>query len=140
MAKLLIVALAAGALLIPGTASAAPTNDNWASQANQVCLVYIAKAKKEFAAPVKPSGLYKFARDAKALENREYGDLAALPGRTAAGTHALTVLQADIAEVGSAVTAYERGDGASFIKILKAYLNDHRAKVAFAAAGASKCG
>jgi EAL and modified HD-GYP domain-containing signal transduction protein len=43
-------------------------------------------------------------------------------------------------ELLAAVTAYERGDQTSFIRILKAYLNDHRAKVAFAAAGASKCG
>jgi hypothetical protein len=137
---LLSVALAAGAL-IPGTASAATAGTTtWASQANQVCSVYVAKAQKEFATPVKPSGLYKFALAVKALENREFGDLSAIPHRTSAGTHALAALQVDIAEVASAVTAYERGDKATFVKVLKAYLNDNRPKVAFAAAGASKCG
>jgi hypothetical protein len=49
-------------------------------------------------------------------------------------------MQVDIAEVGSAITAWNHGNAALFVKTLKAYLNDGRAKSAFALAGANKCG
>jgi hypothetical protein len=141
MRKLLLMsvvgALASGALL-PGAAPAGTST--WNSQANKVCAVWLAKAKKEFAAPVKPAGLYKFAVNAKKLETQELARLQSIPGPTAAGTHALSVMGADVAEVGSAISAYNRGDSAGFIRILKLYLNDHRTKAAFAAAGASQCG
>lgn len=139
MTKILLAALATSALLIPAAASAAPSDD-WSTQANQVCTVYVAKAKKLFATPVKPSGLYKFAKDVKALESSELAELTAIPGRSSSGTHALGVLKGDVGQVGLAIKAWDRGDKASFVKILKAYLNDNRPKVAFAAAGASKCG
>ena len=40
----------------------------------------------------------------------------------------------------SAIHAWDRGDKASFVKLLKGYLDSNKPKVAFAAAGASKCG
>jgi hypothetical protein len=142
MRKLLFISFV-GALsmsaLMPGLASAR-TSSTWTSQANQVCSVWLVKAKQLFATPVKPSGLYKFAGDAKKLEAQELAQLAKIPNPSAAGTHALAVMQGDIAEVGSAISAYDRGDSASFIRILKLYLNDHRTKAAFAAAGAHQCG
>jgi hypothetical protein len=141
MRKLLftvIVALATSAVL-PGVAPAR-TSSTWTSQANQVCAVWLAKAKAEFSAPVKPSGLYKFAVKAKALESQELAQLEKIPGPSAAGTRALGAMRADTAEVGSAISAWDRGDRTSFVRILKQYLNDHRTKAAFAAAGASTCG
>jgi len=141
MRKLLFIsfvgALAFGALT-PGLASA--RTSTWNSQANQVCSIWLVKAKQLFATPVKPAGLYKFAVDAKTLESQELAQLAKIPNPSAAGVHALGVMNADIAEVGSAISAYDRGDSASFIRILKLYLNDHRSKAAFAAAGAHQCG
>ena len=141
MRKLLFISFVAAlsVALLPAAAPAG-TSSTWTSQANQVCSVWLVKAKTLFATPVKPSGLYKFAGDAKKLESQELAQLATIPNRSAAGTHALNVMNADIAEVGSAITAYDRGDSASFIRILKLYLNDHRAKAAFAAAGAHQCG
>ena len=141
MRKLLFIsvvcALATGALL-PGAAPAGTST--WNSQANKVCVVWLAKAKKEFATPVKAAGLYKFAVNAKKLEAQELVQLQSIPGPSAAGTHALSVMGADVAEVGSAISAYDRGDSAGFIRILKVYLNDHRTKAAFTAAGAAQCG
>jgi hypothetical protein len=134
---LLLAALALAA--VAADASAAGTS-SWSGKADQVCVVWTAKAKREFATPVKPSELYGFAQKAKALESAELAELAKIPGVNAAGTKALTAMRADIAEVGAAVAAWDKGDKASFVQILKQYLNDHRAKVAFAAAGASKCG
>ncbi len=133
-----IVALSLSAVVLPGVASAKTTG--WNSQANSVCTVWLAKAQKLFATPVKPSGLYKFAVSARALESQELAVLKKIPNPSAAGTHALGVMRADIAEVSSAISAADRGDSASFVRILKQYLNDHRAKAAFAAAGATQCG
>jgi hypothetical protein len=139
MRKLLLTAaLATSAAVLAGHASAGTST--WTSQANQVCVVWLAKAKAAFATPVKPSGLYKFAVQAKTMESQELAQLQAIPGPSAAGTHALSVMQSDIAEVGSAISAWNRGDAASFVTILKKYLNDHRTKDAFALAGATKCG
>jgi hypothetical protein len=140
MRKLLFISFI-GALtiaLLPAASSAGTST--WTAQANQVCSIWLVKAKQLFATPVKPAGLYKFANDAKNLESQELAQLAKIPNPSAAGTHALGVMNADIAEVGSAIKAYDRGDAASFIRILKLYLNDHRSKVAFAAAGAHQCG
>jgi hypothetical protein len=139
MSKTLLLAALATSVLVPGSASAEPAS-SWALQANQVCTVYVAKAKKQFATPVTPAGLYKFAVDVKALESHELAALTAIPNRPPAGTHALAVLRGDIAEVDAAIKAWKRGDKASFVRILKAYLNDSRPKAAFAAAGATKCG
>jgi hypothetical protein len=49
-------------------------------------------------------------------------------------------MRVDVAEIGAAIGAWDKGDKASFIRILKQYLNDHRPKAAFAAAGAPSCG
>jgi hypothetical protein len=133
-----VVALSLSVVVMPGIASAKSTS--WNAQANSVCVVWLAKAQKLFATPVKPSGLYKFAVSARALESQELAVLKKIPNPSAAGTHALGVMRADIAEVSSAISAADRGDSASFVRILKQYLNDHRAKAAFAAAGATQCG
>ncbi len=138
MRKLFLFAALATSVLLPEVSSAGTST--WTSQANQVCVVWLAKAKKEFAAPVTPAGLYTFAVKAKSLESQELAVLEKIPSAPATGTHALGVMRADIAEVGSAISAWDRGDKASFVTILKQYLNDHRTKAAFAAAGASQCG
>jgi phage gp16-like protein len=125
-------------------AVAAPTahaaQSPWAAQANKVCSVWMGKAKKEFGSPVMPAQLYTFAQKAKALETQELGVLVKIPGRTAAGTAALQAVVVDINEIGSAITAWNQGDAAKFVTILKKYLNDGRAKSAFAIAGATQCG
>ena len=127
------------AVALPATAApAAPTS--WARQANQVCSVWIAKAKKEFGSPVTAAQLYSFAHKAKTLESQELSALQKIQGRPAAGTAALSAVQVDIAEIGSAITAWDHGKPAQFVTILKRYLNDGRPKSAFAIAGASQCG
>jgi len=130
--------------VLPATAPAAPASSShqssWASQANAVCTVWLAKAKKEFGSPVTPAQLYSFAVKAKTLESQELTQLDKIPGRTAAGTAALASVKVDIAEIGSAITAWNAGKPAQFIQILKKYLNDNRPKSAFAMAGASQCG
>jgi hypothetical protein len=141
MRSLLIIAALATSAALPVAASAAPkTSSSWSSQANQVCAVYVARAKKEFGSPVTPAQLYTFAVKAKALESEELGVLQRIPGRTPAGTRALAALRVDVAEVGSAVAAWKAGNVQRFVQILKQYLNDNRPKVAFAAAGAKQCG
>jgi hypothetical protein len=140
--KLLAATVAtAAALVVALPAAAAPTgNDSWAAQANQVCSVWIAKAKKEFGSPVTAAQLYSFAHKAKTLESQELAALEQIKGRTAAGTAALAAVRVDIAEIGSAITAWDTGKPAQFITILKRYLNDARPKSAFALAGAGQCG
>jgi hypothetical protein len=141
MKVLLATAALAAALTAASGASAAPAaNGSWAGQANQVCSVWIAKAKKEFGSPVTAAQLYAFAHKAKTLESEELAALAKIPGRTAAGTAALAAVQTDIAEIGSAISAWDHGKPAQFVTILKRYLNDGRPKSAFAIAGASRCG
>lgn len=134
--------IAALAVILAGVSasasSAAPSS--WAAQANQVCSVWTAKAKKEFGTPVTAAQLYSFAHKAKALELQEFAALKKIQGRTAAGTAALAALQVDIAEIGSAITAWDHGRPAQFVTILKRYLNDGRPKSAFAIAGAGQCG
>ena len=49
-------------------------------------------------------------------------------------------MKVDIAEVGSAITAWNQGNAAAFVTILKRYLNDGRPKSAFAIASANQCG
>ena len=137
------VAISAAATAVaPAVASpAAPASQSaWAAQANKVCVVWLAKAKKEFGSPVTPAQLYTFAQKAKALETQELAVLAKIPGRTAAGTAALQAVQVDINEIGSAIAAWNQGNPAKFISILKKYLNDGRPKSAFAIAGATQCG
>jgi hypothetical protein len=134
----LLGAIAIGAA-VPGAASAA-TASSWSTQADKVCVVFVAKAKREFGTPVQASGLYDFAVKAKTLESKELAELTRIPNADATGSHALGVMRADVAEVGAAIAAWDKGDKASFIRILKQYLNDSRAKAAFAAAGARKCG
>jgi hypothetical protein len=141
MRILLLCGALAVSAVIPSVAGAArSTPSSWTTQANKVCVVWLAKANKEFGHPVKPSQLYGFAVKAKTLESQELAVLQQIPGRNAAGTHALAAVGVDIAEVGSAITAYKAGNTDSFITILKKYLNDNRAKAAFTAAGAGKCG
>lgn len=137
---LVSAALAVSAVVPSVTSAASSTPSPWTTQANKVCVVWLAKADKEFGTPVKPSQLYSFAVKAKTLESQELTVLQQIPGRNPAGTHALAAVGTDIAEVGSAITAYKAGNQASFITILKRYLNDNRAKAAFTAAGATKCG
>jgi len=135
------IAATAAALVVVLPASAAPAgNDSWAAQANQVCSIWTAKAQKEFGSPVTAAQLYSFAHKAKTLESQELAALAKIKGRTAAGTAALASVRVDIAEIGSAITAWDTGKPALFVTILKRYLNDGRPKSAFAIAGASHCG
>jgi hypothetical protein len=144
--RLLLFAAVAISAAIPAAtpAVAAPTSTSqqsaWAVQANKVCVVWLAKAKKAFGSPVTAAQLYGFAVKAKTLESQEQAVLKQIPGRTAAGTAALAAVSLDIAEVGSAITAWNQGKPALFVKILKRYLSDGRAKSAFAVAGANKCG
>jgi hypothetical protein len=142
MIRLLIAgATVSAALAVTMPATAAPQAPNaWAAQANQVCSVWLAKAKKEFGSPVTPAQLYSFAHKAQTLESQELAQLQKIPGRTAAGTAALAAVKVDIAEVGSAISAWDHGKPAQFVSILKRYLNDGRPKSAFAMAGASACG
>jgi hypothetical protein len=141
MRLLLISAVLAASAVVPAATSAATSSQSkWADQANQVCVVWLAKANKEFGKPVTPAQLYSFAHKAKTLETQELTQLVRIPGRTTAGTVALNAVIADINEIGSAITAYDQGKPASFIQILKKYLNDERPKQAFMAAGAGKCG
>jgi phage gp16-like protein len=132
------------AINVVSPAGAAPKSStaqsSWAASANRVCTVWLAKAKKEFGTPVTPAQLYAFAQKAKALETQELAVLIKIPGRTAAGTAALQAVVVDINEIGSAITAWNHGNAAQFVTILKKYLNDGRAKSAFAVAGATQCG
>ena len=142
---LLLAAVALSAAITavsPAVASpkAPVSQSSWASQADKVCVVWLAKAKKEFGSPVTPAQLYSFAQKAKALETQELAVLVKVPGRTAAGTAALQAMLVDINEIGSAITAWNQGNAATFVTILKKYLNDGRAKSAFAVAGATQCG
>ena len=102
---LLFAAVAAGAAVTAvSPAVAAPkapaSQSSWAAQANKVCTVWLAKAKKEFGSPVTPAQLYAFAQKAKSLETQELGVLSKIPGRTAAGTAALRAVVVDINEIG----------------------------------------
>lgn len=137
--SLLFVTLALS-VLVPSVASAARATGDWSGQANRVCTVWIAKAKTQLGKPVTVADLYPFAVKAKALEAAELAALERIPGRSAAGTKALAAVRVDVAEVDTAIAAWKRGDKAGFVQILKRYLNDNRPKLAFAAAGAAKCG
>ena len=131
----------ATAVAATGSATASPGSQSaWASQANKVCVYWVAKAKQEFGTPVTPAQLYSFANKAKALEGQELAALEQIPGTTQAGTAALAAVKVDIAEVGSAITAWNHGNASLFVTILKRYLNDGRPKSAFAVAGANQCG
>jgi len=122
-------------------AAASPTSQSaWATQANKVCVVWLAKAKKAFGSPVTAAQLYTFALKAKSIESQELAVLQQIPARTAAGTAALAAMKVDIAEVGSAITAWKAGKPAVFVQILKRFLNDKRPNAAFALAGANQCG
>jgi hypothetical protein len=142
MRLLLFAAMAISATIASATpAVASPAAQSaWATQANKVCVVWLAKAKKAFGSPVTPAQLYGFAVKAQKIESQELTVLVQIRGRTAAGTAALRAVQVDIAEVGSAIAAWNHGKPALFIQILKRYLNDGRAKSAFAVAGANQCG
>lgn len=127
------------AAVTPASASS-ESQSAWALQANKVCVIWLAKAKKELGTPTTAAQLYSFAVKAKKLESQELAVLQKIPARDAAGTAALAAMKVDIAEVGSAVTAWNQGNPALFVKLLKRYLNDSRAKSAFAVAGANQCG
>ena len=132
--------LAASAVTAGAAPAATSTSSPWATQANQVCVVWLAKAKKEFGSPVTAAQLYTFANKASTLETQEFGVLSKIPKRPALGTAALNAVVADINELRSAIVAYDKGKFAQFKTTLTKYLNDERAKQAFAAAGATKCG
>ena len=138
----LIAAVAIGATTAGVTPAAASpvSQSSWAGQANRVCVVWLATVKKELGSPVTAAQLYSFALKAKSLEGQELVVLQQIPRRTAAGTAALAAMKVDIAEVGSAITAWNQGKPALFVQILKRYLNDGRTKSAFAVAGANRCG
>jgi len=135
-----VLAASAVTATAAAAAPAAPAPASWATQANQVCTVWLAKAKKEFGSPVTTAQLYGFALKAKTLESQELTVLQGIPGRNATASAALTAVKVDIAEIGSAITAWDKGNPAKFVTVLKAYLNDGRAKSAFAVAGATQCG
>jgi hypothetical protein len=138
---LFAAATVSAVLVAAAPAAAAPASQSaWATQANKVCVIWLAKAKKAFGSPVTAAQLYGFAVKAKSIESQELAVLEQIPGRNAAGTAALTAVKVDIAEIGSAITAWNHGKPAVFVQILKRYLNDERAKSAFAVAGASQCG
>ena len=132
--------LAASAVTAGAAPAATSTSSPWATQANQVCVVWLAKAKKEFGSPVTAAQLYTFANKANTLETQEFGVLSKIPKRPALGTAALNAVVADINELRSAIVAYDKGKFAQFKTTPTKYLNDERAKQAFAAAGATKCG
>jgi hypothetical protein len=138
----LLTAVAISTAIVAVTpAAASPASQSlWSVQANKVCVVWLAQAKKEFGSPVTPAQLDSFAVKAKTLESQELVVLEQIPGRAAAGTAALAAMKVDIAEVGSAISAWNRGKPALFVQLLKHYLNDGRAKSAFAIASANQCG
>jgi hypothetical protein len=127
-------------VVVPSAASAGRASAGWSDQANQVCTLWLAKAKQELGKPATIADLYPFAIKAKALEASELAQLEKIPGRSAAATKALAAVRVDIAEVDVAIKAWKRGDKVKFIQVLRQYLNDNRPKLAFAAAGAAKCG
>ena len=137
---LISAVLAAGAVTAGAAPAATSSSSPWATQANAICVVWLAKANKEFGHPVTPAQLYSFANKANTLETQEFGVLSKIPNRPALGTTALNAVVTDINELRSAINAYVKGKPAQFVTILKKYLNDERAKQAFAAAGATKCG
>jgi len=138
---LFAAAVASAVLVSSSPVGAAPASQSaWATQANKVCVIWLAKAKKAFASPVTAAQLYGFAVKAKSIESQELAVLQQIPARTAAGTAALAAMKVDIAEVGSAITAWKAGKPAVFVQILKRFLNDKRPKAAFALAGANQCG
>jgi hypothetical protein len=136
----LAAATTALALLASTSATAAPADSAWAGQANKVCTYWVAKVKQAFATPVTTAQLYSFAVKAKSLESQELAQLRQIPGPDANAAAALGAVKTDIAEVGAAITAWDKGDPAAFVTILKRYLNDNRPKSAFILAGARSCG
>ena len=135
-----ISALVAAVTQAGASSAVQASQSSWAAQANQVCVVWLAKAKQEFGSPVTAAQLYTFAGKARTLESQELAVLEQITGRSDAGTAALTAMKADIAEVGSAITAWNQGKAALFVTILKRYLDDGRPKSAFAIASANQCG
>ena len=134
------LAISTAIVAVTPAAGSPASQGSWSVQANKVCVVWLAKAKKEFGSPVTPAQLYSFAGKAKTLESQELVVLEQIPGRAAAGTAALAAMKVDIAEVGSAISAWNHGKPALFVQLLKRYLNDGRAKSAFAIASANQCG
>jgi hypothetical protein len=132
--------LSMAAVVVMPAAASPVSPSSWGRDANDVCMIWTAKIKREFGAPATPAQASIFARKAETLESRERAALLRIPGRTAAGTAALAALKADIDEIGSAVTAWDRGETVLFVQIFRRYLNDVRARSAFAAAGAKQCG
>jgi hypothetical protein len=135
-----VLAIGASAAAATSTAASSASQSPWAVQANKVCVVWVAKAKKELGTPATTAQLYTFAVKAKKLEGQELAVLRQIPGRSAAGTAALASVKVDTAELGTAITAWNQSKPALFVQILKRYLNDGRPKAAFARAGANQCG
>jgi hypothetical protein len=134
------IAVGAGAAAVTPATAAPVSRSTWATEANKVCVVWAAKIKAEFGAPNTAALAYIFSRKAKSLESQERAALLRIPGRTDAGTAAIAALKADIAELDSAISAFDRGKLALFKQLFRRYLSDTRARDAFAAAGAKQCG
>jgi hypothetical protein len=137
--RLFLLAATAITAAVAAVTPASASPGAWANEANTVCAVWAAKIKAEFGAPNTPALAYIFTRKAKTLESKERAALLRIPGRTPAGAAALAALKADIAELGSAVTAFDGGKVALFEQLFRRYLSDTRARDAFVAAGAKQC-
>ena len=113
----------------------------WAKQADRVCSVWDAKAKKVLGTmPPKTSAkAYNFAVKVAALETGELAALKKIPHPTTAGAKALHATQADIAEVKAAIHDWRVGKRAALAKVYTAWVSDRRADNAFIAAGARGC-
>jgi hypothetical protein len=138
--RLLLLAVLTLAAAAAGSSAAATSP--WAAAADKVCVAWSAKAKTALAplgTPKTPAQVYRFVVTVRLFEVRELAALGKIPGRTPAATRALASVRTDIAEVDSAIAAWKKGDQATFGKIVVRYLNDHRPRAAFAAAGATKC-
>ena len=129
-----VVAAAAMAL----TASAATS---WATQADKVCTVWTAKAKKVMGAgpPQTAAAAYAFSVKAVALEQGELAALRRIPNPTATGKKALRSVSVDIAEIRVGLKDWRAGDKAGFVRVYNVWQADHRPHHAFLAAGTRVC-
>ena len=120
-------------------ASAAQTS--WATQADKVCTVWTAKAKKVMSGgpPQTAPAAYAFSVKAVALEQGELAALSSVPNPTAAGNRALRSVSVDIAEIRVGLKDWRAGNKAGFVRVYNIWQADHRPHRAFLAAGAKVC-
>jgi hypothetical protein len=76
-----VIAISAAIAAVTPAAASPTSQSSWATDANKVCVVWLAKAKKEFGSPVTAAQLYGFAGKAKTLESKERAVLMQIPGR-----------------------------------------------------------